>query len=73
MLTRRSVLFGLLAAPVVVRSGLIMPVKALDPCDTGWVTFYRVVELEPNLNEGSLRAAVEWVLRGIASTQMVLA
>ncbi len=29
LVTRRSVLFGLLAAPIVVRTGLLMPVKAL--------------------------------------------
>lgn len=30
MITRRSILFGLIAAPVVVRMGLIMPVRAID-------------------------------------------
>jgi hypothetical protein len=29
MISRRSILFGLIAAPVVVRAGLIMPVRAL--------------------------------------------
>ena len=29
MITRRSFLRGLLAAPIVVRSGLVMPVKPL--------------------------------------------
>ena len=31
IINRRSVLFGLIAAPIVVRSGLIMPVKPIDP------------------------------------------
>lgn len=29
-LTRRKLLTGLIAAPIVVRAGLLMPVKALD-------------------------------------------
>jgi hypothetical protein len=30
MITRRSILFGLIAAPVVVRAGLIMPVRPVS-------------------------------------------
>ena len=30
IISRRSFLVGLLAAPIVVRSGLIMPVRSLD-------------------------------------------
>ena len=30
ILSRRSVLVGLLAAPIVVRAGLVMPIKAID-------------------------------------------
>lgn len=30
LLTRRSILFGLITAPVVVRMGLIMPVRVIE-------------------------------------------
>lgn len=39
ILSRRSVLFGLIAAPIVVRAGLIMPVKPLVEFEGALGTF----------------------------------
>jgi hypothetical protein len=33
ILSRRSFLTGLIAAPIIVRAGIIMPVKPIDPAD----------------------------------------
>lgn len=41
ILSRRSVLFGLIAAPIVVRSGLIMPVKPVVVPHVGDLIFDR--------------------------------
>lgn len=41
ILSRRSVLFGLIAAPIVVRSGLIMPVKPVVIPHVGDLIFDR--------------------------------
>lgn len=39
MLTRRSVLFGLLAAPAIIKTpGLLMPVRKIEPVWDGAVT-----------------------------------
>jgi hypothetical protein len=45
MLTRRSILFGLIAAPVVVRAGLIMPVRPPEAYDP--LLDYAPIDLSP--------------------------
>lgn len=46
ILSRRSVLFGLLAAPIVVRPGLLMPVRV----DVPWIVGDGVHDDGPGLN-----------------------
>lgn len=40
ILTRRKLLTGLIAAPIVVRAGLIMPVKAIEVPDIHLLGIY---------------------------------
>ena len=53
-LSRRSILFGLVAAPIVVRQGLIMPVKALILSPDPGVRFYKVVAVGLSENDYSV-------------------
>lgn len=41
ILTRRSVLRGLIAAPIVVRAGLVMPVSLVGIAPYGWLVASR--------------------------------
>lgn len=43
ILSRRSILRGLIAAPIVVRAGLIMPVSIVGIAPYGWEIFSRDV------------------------------